>query len=575
MIKVLFYHKVAVFSASFDYNYLRDGTKTVYPGLASVYLKTHLELTHPDVASKVEWLLPMQLEKTNEELIEILNREKPDLFCTGNYIWNHDSIMEQLEAIKPHIPKKTKIVVGGPHIDVAQNPEFFKKYHFVDYAIYASGENAFADLVTSLVTNKKLIAFNVSNLAWYDKEKDKQIVAEWKYVPQFKISPYLFNREYFSSIIRDIFSQGYEISMPYELTRGCPYACTFCDWNSGFSNKTTRRKGSYQEEIDLFQELRIKNILLSDANVGQYEEDIDLVKYILEKNTHENAGFKVDGNFSKLKKDNVLKMFHIIAKINTNNFTTSTGLGFMLAVQDIDKQVLENINRPDVGWEDHLKMAYELREAYPMIQTRVQLIQGLPGQTTASWRKTLAEVSRHNIVPQPFLHSLLPSSPAYQNPEYVAKWKPKYSDSIRYSADHKFFRGTFLASCTTFTEDDMVEMSVLTQFYVTLTTFKFSYQHLNFDYEKIINAFIKSKYYRALKENLYSNWKEKDSYYYTINLDLENKIYSACEYGYAASHWMYSRSILELVLKNIDRIERRKFFTNEIKKQIITVPEYA
>jgi putative methyltransferase len=574
MIKVLFYHKVALFTSSFDFEYDRDGINTVYPALASVYLKTHLELNHPDVANKIEWLLPIQIEKTNEELIEIINREKPDLFCTGHYIWNHNAIMEQLSAIKPHLPPTTKIVVGGPHIDVSQNPDFFVKYPFVDFAAYASGENAFSDLLINLINDKKLIAFNVSNLAWYDKEKNKQIVSEWKYVPQGKISPYLYNREYFSAIIKDIFSQGYQISMPYELTRGCPYACTFCDWNSGFTNKTTRRKGTYQEEVDLFQELGIKNIMLSDANVGQYEEDIELVEYILEKNLKENAGFKVDGNFSKLKKDNVLKMMHIIARINTNNFTTRTGVGFMLSVQDINEQVLENIDRPDVGWEKHLEMAYELRQAYPLIQTRVQLIQGLPGQTPKSWRATLAEVARHDLVLQPFLHSLLPSSPAYLNKSYTEKWKPVYSDSVRYSSDHKFFRGTFLASCATFSKDDMVEMSVITNFYVTLTQFKFYYPHINFEYEKIVDAFCKSKFYKGLKENLHTNWNERDSYYFTVDIDLNPKIYSACEYSYVAHKWGHSNNLKKLVLDNVDRLERRKFFKNEILAPLVNVMEY-
>lgn len=574
MIKVLFYHKVALFTSSFEFSYIRDGIKTVYPALASVYLKTHLEVNKPELAEKVQWLLPIQLEKTNQELIEIINQEKPDLFCTGHYIWNHDGIMEQLEAIRPHIPTTTKIVVGGPHIDVAQNPDFFKKYPFVDYAIYASGENAFVDLVNSIVNDKKLIAFNVSNLAWFDKEKNKQVVAEWKYVPQTKISPYLYNRKFFSDIIKDIFANGYQISMPYELTRGCPYACTFCDWNSGFSNKTTRRKGSYIEEIDLFQELGIKNILLSDANVGQYDEDIDLVEYILEKNIRENAGFKVDANFSKLKKDNVLKMMHIIARINTNNLTTTTGMGLMLSVQDINEEVLKNIDRPDVGWDKHLEMAYELRRSYPEVQTKVQLIQGLPGQTLESWRNTLAEVARHDLVLQPFLHSLLPSSPAYMNPEYAAKWKPVYSNSIRYSADHKFFRGTFLSACTTFSQDDMVEMSVLANFYVTLTQFKFYYPHLNFDKEKIVDAFCKSKFYAGLKENLYTNWKEKDSYYFTVDIDLNDKIYSACEFSYVASRWGFSDNLKKMVLDNVDRMERRKFFKNRILSPIINVPEY-
>lgn len=562
MVKVLFYHSVDLFTQSFEFSYERDGIKTVYPALASVYIKTYIELTHPEIAKNIEWMLPIQIEKTNEELIEIINRERPDLFCTGHYVWNHHGLMSQLEYIKDKIPSSTKIVVGGPHIDVAQNPDFFKKYPFVDYAIYASGEAAFADLVTSIINNKKLIAFNVSNLAWWDKDKQKQVVAEWKYVPHSKISPFLYNEEFFSDIIRDIFAQGYQVSMSYELTRGCPYACTFCDWNSGFSNKVSRRKGSFRDEIDLFQKLGIKNIMLSDANVGQYEEDIELVEYILEKNLKENAGFKVDGNFSKLKKDNVLKMFHIIGQINTNGRTEPTALGFMLSVQDINKEVLDNVDRPDIGWEDHLKMAYELREAFPNVTTKIQLIQGLPGQTVKSWRNTLGEVAKHKLVIIPFLHTLLPSSPAYLNPEYSEKWKPTYSNSVRYTADHSFFRGNFMSSCTSFSEEDTVEMTVLSNLYVTLTYFGFFRPDIEFDFEKVVDAFLKTKFYRGLYDNLWTNWKEKDSFYFTVDIDLNPAIYSACEYTYAGFNWCLSNNLKKVILSTIDHKERMKFFKN-------------
>jgi hypothetical protein len=219
-------------------------------------------------------------------------------------------------------------------------------------------------------------------------------------------------------------------------------------------------------------------------------------------------------------------------------------------------------------------MAYELRQAYPLIQTRVQLIQGLPGQTPKSWRATLAEVARHDLVLQPFLHSLLPSSPAYLNKSYTEKWKPVYSDSVRYSSDHKFFRGTFLASCATFSKDDMVEMSVITNFYVTLTQFKFYYPHINFEYEKIVDAFCKSKFYKGLKENLHTNWNERDSYYFTVDIDLNPKIYSACEYSYVAHKWGHSNNLKKLVLDNVDRLERRKFFKNEILAPLVNVMEY-
>ena len=53
MIKVLFYHSVDLFNQSFDFSYERDGIKTVYPALASVYIKTYIELNYPDIADKI------------------------------------------------------------------------------------------------------------------------------------------------------------------------------------------------------------------------------------------------------------------------------------------------------------------------------------------------------------------------------------------------------------------------------------------------------------------------------------------------------------------------------------------
>ena len=66
----------------------------------------------------------------------------------------------------------------------------------------------------------------------------------------------------------------------------------------------------YTQEIDLFQQLGIKHIYLSDANVGQYDEDVDMIEYFGQKNLQENAEFRISGNYSKLRKDVNLKIFN-------------------------------------------------------------------------------------------------------------------------------------------------------------------------------------------------------------------------------------------------------------------------
>ena len=172
MLKILFYH-------ANDTIQLKAADSSLFLGVSALYLKTYIDINYKDVAKNLDWLVPLQHKITDSELVDIINTEQPDVFCTSHYIWNNSFLFEQIERIKDKIPATIKIIVGGPSVDVNINPTFFEQYSFVDYAIYGSGEQAFADLVAALVSNKKLIKFNTSNVAWTDSTNQKQIVADF------------------------------------------------------------------------------------------------------------------------------------------------------------------------------------------------------------------------------------------------------------------------------------------------------------------------------------------------------------------------------------------------------------
>jgi wyosine [tRNA(Phe)-imidazoG37] synthetase (radical SAM superfamily) len=549
MFKVFFYHANDTIGISL--------TSQIYLGVAALYLKTHLDKEKPHIAEQIEWLRPRQQKFTDDELVEYINNNKPDLVCTSHYIWNHTFLLEQLSRIRDKVPSTVTFAAGGPSIDVNIDDSFFAKYPYIDYAMYGAGEVAFADLVESLITKNKLIKFNTSNIAWFDKQKNKQVVADFKYVPQLPISPYTNNEELFTEMVRHEQSLGISIILPYDLTRGCPYSCTFCDWNSGLTNKTTRRKGTYKDEIDLFQKIKIKNLYLSDANVGQYQEDIDMITYLAQKNLEENAGFAIDGNFSKLRKENNLKIYHIMAQANL----MTEYAGFTISVQDIKKEILENIDRPDVGWEVHKSMIKELRDHYPHVQSKVQLIQGLPGQTAQSWRETLAEVCQNDLQLQIFISELLPASPAARDPAYQEKFKFKYSSSERYNGVH-YYQGIFPESCVSFTQKDFVEMTALSHLYTAMMVIR--YQSVcEFNIENVVNDVIKLDEYKRVKENLYNNWVNHNKFYYTIDLDGTYKDVSACFIYNAATHWSNNSALIKCLAKHVSN--RNNFIKQIIK----------
>lgn len=551
MVNILFYHANTLHNSNLE--------NSLFLSIAAVYMKTYLETNHSDIAKQLNWLRPLQKQLTDKQLIDYCNDNKVDLLCLSIYLWNETFVKQQISRIKTKLPSNCKIVVGGPSVNVNINSEFFDQHGYADYAVYGPGEEAFADLINHLVQDKKLIAFNVSNLAWIDRSKDRLIISDFKNVSQSKVSPFLHNKEFFVDMVRhEIENNNYKVILPYELTRGCPYSCTFCDWNSGLSTKVSRRKDTYKDEIDLFQQIGIRDIYFSDANFGQYEEDIELVKYMVHKNLNENANFKTDGNLSKLRKDNNLKIYHLFAEGDL----IAKGWGFTFSVQDINETVLKHINRPDVGWEVHKSMIQELHEKHPEYIPKVQIIIGLPGQTPTSIRKTCTEiVNSTNAILCPFVNEILPASPAELDPEYQKKFQYKYSNSERVDHSGFLFRGKFPESCFSFSRHDFVEMIVLTSFITGLSSLKQEvnvYQAIKFpDINLLVDKFLQSKQYKMLVNNLYNNWVNNDQFFYTVDFDGKEKTVVACNMSIPASLWMnsisFKRMLAEIEFQNVDK----------------------
>lgn len=499
-LKILFYH------AGGD-----RGMVWLHPTV--LQFKTYIEVFYSHLSAHLEWLIPLQNEVSDDELIQYIEHSNADILCTSHYLWNHSLLTTQLARIKSRTRPDIKIIAGGPSIDVNINENFFDQHPYIDYAVYAAGEQAFADIVSHLVFKKPMISFNTSNCAWKNHLTDKTIVADYKYVKIIETSPFLHNAEMFEHMVADVKKKNVPMWFPYSLTRGCPYSCTFCDWNSGFSNKLSRRKNTYKQEIDLFQKLGIKHIYLADANVGQYDEDVEMIEYFAEKNLNENAGFHVGGNFSKLRKENNLKIFHAMIRGRLFNKTIN------FSIQDTNEDVLKNIDRPDVGWETHVAMANELREKYPQLVVKAQLIYGLPGQTLATWKRTLDQVTQQNILPVVFLNEPLPASPAMYNPMYQQQFEFEYVVSNRISPNG-IYPSKIPKKSKFFNQQDLVQMNVLSGIYIALSLINFALKENNMpglSISAVVDEFLQNDRNKNLCDNLYYNWTTHNNFYYTMN----------------------------------------------------------
>ena len=514
----------------------------------ALQLKTYIDLLYPATAEKLEWLIPLQDEVSDQELLQHIKQNKVDILCTSHYLWNHDRLTNQLCRIKDRLHHQT-VIAGGPSVDVNVNENFFQQHPYIDYAVYGAGEQAFADIVNHLVLGSPMIAFNTSNCAWQNSNTSKTVVADYKFVKMLETSPFLHNETMFASMIQN--RQHEDAWVSYTLTRGCPYACTFCDWNSGLGNKVSRRKNTYQQEIDLFQRAGVTNIYLADANVGQYDEDVAMIEYFAEKNIKENAGFHVGGNFSKLKKENNLKIFHTMAKGRLVRKT------FNFSVQEINQEVMKNINRPDVGWDVHLAMIEELTTTHPHLIAKVQLIYGLPGQTLNSWQQTLQTVTEKNIMPLIFLNEPLPASPAMYDPEYQRQFQFEYVYSQR-MAWKKYF-SYIPKKSNSFDQSDLVAMTVLTGVYSAMSVINLALIENKvgtLDIAEVVSDFLSSDYYKNLHTNLYENWTTENNFYFTKGIDQDSVEFPDT---HLAIHLIGNNVFLKYLLKFVPLHDQMKF----------------
>ncbi len=367
-------------------------------------LKSFYKIKSPENYSKINWTDPIIFQRmSSEEIVNIIELEKIDILCFALYVWTSSYSKTLMSLVKSRLPN-IKIIVGGPDVYANIDDQYFEKYPFIDYAVYGDGESAFKEILDSIVESRE-ISPTATNIITKTQRFDFKVFDD----PVFKnVSPYIECKADLLNMMLDIFAEGYsssDITIRYERARGCPYNCSFCDWNSGLHNKVKRKTNDWKDEIDLILSLGTR-IKVTDANWGLYKEDIDITRYIIE-----NGGRFIPSAVAKLNKDRVFEIFDILVK---RAVSENRKQAFTIALQDIDENVLKNINRPEIPWADHKAMLVDFKNKYPNTALYyAELIVGLPGQTIDNFINQLHELKNTSFDGIYYaIWEFLPNSPA-------------------------------------------------------------------------------------------------------------------------------------------------------------------
>ena len=344
-------------------------------------------------------------KKIDESMEEI---KDPFLVGFSSYIWNMEYNKALARAVKEKYPD-CYIVFGGHNIPY--NASLLEEEPYIDFLIHGEGEFVFVNLLKALLKNDFTDMTDIS----LRRDGKSIMLPRSRELHSLEDLPSPYLSGVFDSIFRDYPDTPFQCAL--ETNRGCPYSCAFCDWC--FTEKIRLFPlEKVLAEIDWISDHKVPYCYCADANFGINERDMEIARYIVERNKSTGYPQIFKPNYAKNSDDRV---FAIGSYLNSNKVDK----GITLAYQSMSPDVLENIGRRNLDIEYFSRLNARYTEAG--IPTYTELILGLPGETYDSFCHglcNLLEAGQHNSMTV-YTCQVYCNSPLAQ-PEYKAKYGIKW-----------------------------------------------------------------------------------------------------------------------------------------------------
>jgi tRNA A37 methylthiotransferase MiaB len=303
-----------------------------------------------------------------------------DVVAFSTYVWNHQynyTLARRVRELNPNC----LIIFGGPEPAIT-DPDLFRKEPYMDLIVCFEGEITFRRVLRAIEQRnwEDIPGLLVNKNGEAVSTGDAKRIETLEEVP----SPYLSG--VFDKIIAE--NPDVEWNGTLETNRGCPFACTFCDWGSLTYNKVKHFEVQRVfDELEWMAKHKCGFISITDANFGMFPERDNL---IADKIIEVQSKYGYPKTFSVAwAKNQKREVVDIVKKLlDAPGFNQ----GLTLSVQSLDVDVLENIRRKNMEM-NKLEEVFELCEQRN-IPTYTELILGLPGESLQSWKDNFWKLFR-------------------------------------------------------------------------------------------------------------------------------------------------------------------------------------
>jgi putative methyltransferase len=417
-------------------------------------LKSHWERHGPD-RDAYDWLDPIYRRDCVAEELARYTATPPDVLGLSCYTWNWE-LQQQVARWAKRVNPRCLVVAGGPDPDY-KDQSFFAKHPYIDAIVVKDGEIPFTAILETLLGGASELG-HVPGLYLPHKYTGTPKVPS-----VFDYSPYLDQAGYYERV-RAARGSG-NLNATWETNRGCPFACSFCDWGSATMSKVRRfDMGRVEAEADWLGRMGINFVFLADANFGILPRDVEIADRLAAARA--KWGYPKYLYYSSAK-NNPDRTVEIARRTHAAGLTAH----HILAVQHTDPEVLAATERSNIPAEKYREVVSTLLAAG--IPSEVQLILGIPGDTVDRWKTCLAEIMDWGVHDSYciFPYSLLPNAPAAEA-QFRSRWKLETverwltSPVVRRNraAEEGFARSSVVVGCSSYSRQEWAEMSTYSTF---------------------------------------------------------------------------------------------------------------
>ena len=368
-----------------------------------------------------EWIGPKYYTQDihPDEVVDWLVTQQIDIVFASMYMWNHEYTNLILKLFKERKPDVV-VIVGGPHV-FADDTTYFKLHPWTDIACDAKvyGEAFMVDYLDGNPLE------DVVGAIWPTGKSTKPFI-----IRDFKWATGVFadNIDYIKETLSELHKNRprAEMAVTIETSRGCPFACTFCEWGGGIATKMNKKDiDDVIKDVSHLVKAKISTLHIADSNFGFWEDDLRLLRHIASCNRI--FGYPkqtVIYGWSKNNNKRHYEMCKIIANSNIEGFY------YGLSVQGLNELTMKQIKRSDNPFEERYQLALQIQNELN-IDVRLELVMGLPGDTIKDYYEVL-DKKRDLYAFTSYMWILLPNTEAYTL-EYRQKYgiKTEWANNVQ------------------------------------------------------------------------------------------------------------------------------------------------